>query len=48
MKHSTNFSLYGCENFREEHTFQVFENDVHTKLFGMRRTEVNGQFKISF
>jgi hypothetical protein len=35
-------------NVREEHTLQVFENKVLTKIFGSMKDEVNEQFRILY
>jgi len=44
------FVLYGCETWslalREEHRLVVFENMVLRKIFGPKRDEVRGHWKI--
>jgi hypothetical protein len=32
---------------REEHKIQVLENNVHRKIFGFNKDEVNGKFRVS-
>ena len=43
--------LYGCENWsltlREERKLRVFENMVLRRIFGHRRDEVTGEWRIS-
>jgi hypothetical protein len=42
--------MYGCETgsltLREEHRLRVFKNRVKRKIFGPKRVEVTGEWKI--
>ena len=42
--------LYGCETlsltFREEHKLKVFENKVFRKIFGAKRDEITGEWRM--
>jgi hypothetical protein len=43
--------LYGCEawylTLREEHRLRVFENRILRRIFGPKRDEVTGEWKVS-
>jgi hypothetical protein len=42
--------LYGCETWsltlREEHNLRVFENRVLRRIFGPKRDEVTGEWRM--
>jgi hypothetical protein len=44
--------LYGCETWsltlREEHRLRVFENRVLRRIFGPKRDEVTGEWRILY
>jgi hypothetical protein len=44
--------LYGCETWsltlREEHRLKVFENRVLRRIFGPKRDEVTGDWRVTF